>query len=263
MRARHRRNSRRSRAGTRIVARASPIVSRPWTSSAAWGSRISRRSIELVAMQAQLWWEDRLRLAEVLARRKAMTEATALIDAGVGAGAARRQSRGAAPTRRARLLLLIIGAAVGATAHRDACGESGASVDRADRRRRLLDHSRTNASLWNTQDLRIHGGRARDVRATAAGRSGARDSCAQRGSHDRGDYFALSGFECLAGRTAHGSTGRSAAAAAHTRAAQGRRDRLLLYHGHEVPKTPPVRPEDTGIQVERWYESYDRPHAHQ
>jgi uncharacterized protein YfaS (alpha-2-macroglobulin family) len=27
----------------------------------------------------------------------------------------------------------------------------------------------------------------------------------------------------------------------------------------QVPKTAPVRPEDTGIQVERWYESYDKP----
>ena len=122
----------------------------------------------------------------------------------------------------------------------------------------LLEQSRTNASLWNTQDLgstatalamfeqRQQSAAASGIRVRAAGRTVIETSA--RGSDSSVSLAGL--LTALPG------------------GAQKLRLSLDLPKGKglayyyitvtQVPKTAPVRPEDTGVQVERWYESYDK-----
>jgi uncharacterized protein YfaS (alpha-2-macroglobulin family) len=123
----------------------------------------------------------------------------------------------------------------------------------------LLDQSRTSAALWNTQDLgattsalakfeqRQQRAAARGIRVRSAGRTIIETSIS-------GSDSTVS----LAGLVTSAPGG-----------AQKLRLSLDLPKGNgiayyyitvtQVPMTAPVRPEDTGVQVERWYESYDKP----
>ncbi len=225
-------------------------------------SRIGKPDIaaehQLVALAAQLWWEDRLRLAEVLARRNATKEATALI-APAWAQVHLEGTRAVLPltsrhdfyfASQARPLARLLTATLAVNPTHPLVGP----IVQA-----LLEQSRTSADLWNTQDegstavalamfeQRQQGAAQRGIRVRAAGRTIIETSA-------RGTDSSVS----LAGLlTALPGGAQKLKLALDVRQGDG----LAYYYitVAEVPKTQPVRPEDTGIQVERWYESYDKP----
>jgi hypothetical protein len=123
----------------------------------------------------------------------------------------------------------------------------------------LLEQSRTSAGLWNTQDMgstasalamfeqRQQGAAARGIRVRAAGRTIIETSA-------KGTDSSVS----LAGLL---TTLPGGAQKLRLALDVPKGDGLAYYYitVTEVPRTAPVRPEDTGVQVERWYESYDKP----
>jgi len=224
-------------------------------------SRIGKPDIaaehQLTAMAAQLWWEDRLRLAEVLARRNAMREATTLV-APAWAQVQLEGNRAVLPptTRRdfyfssqARPMARLLTATLAVNPTHPLVGP----IVQA-----LLDQSRSNASLWNTQDL--------GSTATALAMFEQRQqSAAARGIRVRsGDRTII---ETSASAT-DSSVALTGLLTALPSGEQKLRLKLDLPKGSglayyyitvaQVPTTQPVRPEDTGVQVERWYESFDK-----
>jgi phage baseplate assembly protein W len=213
---------------------------------------------QLVAIASQLWWEDRIRLAEVLARRKAMTEATALI-APAWAQVHLEGNRAALPpsashefyfSSSARPLARLLSATLAVNPAHPLIGPIVQS---------LLDQSRTNALLWNTQDLgstaialatfeqRQQSAASHGIRVRSAGRT-----ILEASTRASDSSVSLAGL-----LTALPSGEQKLKLALDLSGGTG----LAYYYitVTQVPKSAPVRPEDTGIQVERWYESYDKP----
>ncbi|MEO6210514.1 MAG: alpha-2-macroglobulin family protein [Gemmatimonadaceae bacterium] len=230
--------------------------------SADFLSRIGKPDIaaehQLVALATQLWWEDRLRLAEVLARRNAMKEATTLI-APLWARVHLEGTRAVLPitsqhdfyfASKARPMARLLTATLAVNPTHPLVGP----IVQA-----LLDQSRTSAGLWNTQDqgstaIALAMFEQQQKTAAAAGirvRAAGRTIIATSASGTDSSVSLAGLLTPLPG------------------GAQKLRLALDLPKGNglayyyitvsEVPKTQPVRPEDTGIQVERWYESYDKP----
>ncbi|MBA2685930.1 MAG: Ig-like domain-containing protein [Gemmatimonadaceae bacterium] len=225
-------------------------------------SRIGKPDVaaehQLVALAAQLWWEDRLRLAEVLARRGATKEATTLI-APAWALVHLEGTRAVLPpsarhdfyfASQARPMARLLTATLAVNPTHPLIGP----IVQA-----LLEQSRTSAGLWNTQDQgstasalamfeqRQQGAAARGIRVRAAGRTIIETTF-------KGTDSSVS----LAGLV---TTIPGGAQKLKLALDVPKGDGLAYYYitVTEVPKTAPVRPEDTGIQVERWYESYDKP----
>ncbi|MEO8879915.1 MAG: alpha-2-macroglobulin family protein [Gemmatimonadaceae bacterium] len=229
--------------------------------SADFLSRIGKPDIaaehQLVAIAAQLWWEDRLRLAEVLARRNDMKEATALI-APAWAQVHLEGTRAVLPltakhdfyfASRARPMARLLTATLAVNPTHPLVGPIVQS---------LLDESRTNAGLWNTQDegstaialamfeRQQQSAAAAGIRVRAAGRTIIATS-----ANGMDSSVSLAGL-----LTAMPGGAQMLRLALDVPKGSG----LAYYYitVSEVPKTQPVRPADTGIQVERWYESYDK-----
>jgi len=213
---------------------------------------------QLTAMASQLWWEDRLRLAEVLARRNAMKEATTLV-APAWAQVHLEGKRAVLPpaalhdfyfSSHARPMARLLTATLAVNPTHPLVGP----IVQA-----LLDQSRSNASLWNTQDL--------GSTATALAMFEQRQqSAAARGIRVRSAARTIIETSASATDSSVALTGLLTALASGDQKLRLRLDLpkgsgLAYYYVTvaQVPKTQPVRPEDTGIQVERWYESYEKP----
>ena len=225
-------------------------------------SRIGKPDVaaehQLVALAAQLWWEDRLRLAEVLARRKAMTEATALI-APAWAQVHLEGNRAELPpsavhqfyfSSSVRPLARLLTATLAVNPTHPLIGPIVQS---------LLDQSNASVPLWNTQDLgataialasfaqRQQSAAARGIRVRSAGRV-----LVETGAHATDSSVSLAGLLTTL------PTGEQKLRLSLD---MPKGDGLAYYYitVTQVPRTAPVRPEDSGVQVERWYESYDKP----
>ena len=222
---------------------------------------------ELLRNAAQLAWEDRVRLAEVLMRRKAVRAAKGLLQP---AWAATRVEgrRASVPEVAWRYhhyfssRVRPIGRLLTATLAVDSANALiGPLVET------LVQQGRAGVlEWWNTQDY------ASVVMALAAFDGRMRAGAARPFSVQGGGrtLFVSAGVPAAAARASIGDSTVSLSGLV-TDAEQGRSTvRVSLSAGgagapiyyyltvHEVPKTRPVRPEDQGIQVERWYEKYDK-----
>ena len=247
--------------------RAVPVV-RWWTdTTAAWlservqavdylsrsGRRDRAAENELLRLVPQLFWEDRVRLAAVLARGGDRAAARRLLEP-AWASVTIEGRRAVLPDAshrdfyfpsHARPVAWLLSATLAVEpAHRIV----GPLVET------LIDQSRGAGWRWNTQDW--------GTAVSALAEFWARQRvAAARGVRVRSGATTLFTFTAP-------DAGRDSAVAL-TRLPQGDRLRLsfeTLAPGEpvywyatlrEVPKAAPVRPEDQGIQVERWYERLD------
>ncbi|MEO8634749.1 MAG: MG2 domain-containing protein [Gemmatimonadales bacterium] len=222
---------------------------------------------ELLRNAAQLAWEDRVRLAEVLARRKAFRSARTLLQpawksvkvegrrATVPEVALRRTHYFESRVRPVARLL-------SATLAVDSANPLiGPLVET------LVQQGRAGVlSPWNTQDYaaavtaltsfdrRMRAGAARSFTVQSGGRT----------------LFTMMGTPALTARlTVRDSSvpltgllaksGDGQAALRLSLAADGTGGPIYYYLTvNEVPKQRPVNPEDQGIRLERWYERYDK-----
>ncbi len=221
---------------------------------------------ELLRNAAQLPWEDRVRLAEILARRKAFGAARGLLQpiwstvkiegrrATVPEAAFSYDHYFASHVRPIGRLLTATLAVDSSSALLGPLVET------------LVQQSRAEVlSPWNTQDYaaavsalavfdrRMRAGAARAFTVEGGGRT----------------LFASTGVAAATARTAIGDstvalTGLVATAPDGSTllrlalAASGTGSPIYYYLTvNEVPKQRPVNPEDRGIRVERWYEKYD------
>lgn len=223
---------------------------------------------ELLRNAAQLAWEDRVRLAEVLARRQAFRAASGLLRpvwnsvkvegrrATVPEVAYRYDHYFSSRVRPAARLLT-------ATLAVDSANPLlGPLVET------LVQQSRAGAlSPWNTQDYaaavsaltavdqKMRAGAARPFTVRSGGRT----------------LFASAGVPAAAARVTIGDSSvaltgllaagtESKSALRLSLAANGAGSPIYYFVTvQEVPKQRPVNPEDQGIRVERWYEKYDAP----
>ncbi len=217
---------------------------------------------ELLRNAAQLSWEDRVRLAEVLARRGATRAARGLLEPAWKAVKVEGR-RAVAPevamrqfhyfTSRTRPYGRLLQATLAVDSANPLIGPLVET---------LVQQGRAGVlESWNTQDYAavVSGLTAFDRRLRAA---------AARPFTVRGG-----GRTLFAGRgTAAGAAGTAGADSvvpltglvqgsdlAVQLAASGAGAPVYYYLTvHEVPKARPVNPEDQGIRVERWYERYDK-----
>ncbi len=221
---------------------------------------------ELLRNAAQLAWEDRVRLAEVLARRKAFRAARALLQP-VWNTVKVEGRRATMPeqaysfdhyfTSRVR----PVGRLLTATLAVDSVNPLlGPLVET------LVQQSRAGAlSPWNTQDyaavVSALAAFDRKMRAGAARpftvRGGGRVLFASAGMTAATSRLAIGDSAvALTGMLGTGAQGKSALRL--SLAAQGAGSPIYYYLTvNEVPKQRPVNPEDQGVRVERWYEKYD------
>jgi uncharacterized protein YfaS (alpha-2-macroglobulin family) len=217
------------------------------------GRRDRATENELLRSAAQLFWEDRVRLAAIFARGGDRLVARRLLEPAWASVTVegRRATLPAASRRdfyfpsvaRPSAWLLTATLAVEPT-HRLV----GPLVET------LIDQSRGAGWRWNTQDWGTAVAALSEVWAR------------QREAVGRG-VRVRSGSATLFTYTAAPESGRDSSVAV-TRARQGDRVRLSLEASpgepvywyatlREVPAKAPVRPDDAGIGVERWYERLD------
>ncbi len=233
-------------------------------------SRLGRPHVaaenELLRNAAQLAWEDRVRLAEVMARRKAFRAARSLLQP-IWSSVKIEGRRASVPeqaysydhyfTSRVR----PVGRLLTATLAVDSANALlGPLVET------LVQQSRAGAlSPWNTQDYaaavsalsafdkKVKAGAARPFTVKGGGRAlftstGATAATARLTIGDSS--------VALTGLMSAGAEGKSAVRL--SLAADGAGSPIYYYLTvNEVPKQRPVNPEDRGIRVERWYEKYD------
>ena len=187
--------------------------------------------------------------------------------ADVGAGAASRDVVPCSPTPRAALLLRVAHAADGAR-----CSPRRSPMDPANplvgplvetlveqgraRRGAQLAGTRRTTRRRSRRSRRSSASqrRKRRARVTRARRRARASSRRRRtGSEPRLDV-ALTGLVT-------GAAGRADAQRLVERRRRRRRRSTTTSRVTEVPVAPPVTPDDRGMQVERWYESYDRRQA--
>jgi hypothetical protein len=219
---------------------------------------------DLLRSAAQLTWEDRARLAEVLTRRKAVRAARGLLEPAWAA--IKVEGRRASVPEAARNYrhyfysrLRPVGRILTATLAVDSSHALlGPLVET------LVQQGRAGVlEWWNTQDYaavvgalatfdrRTRAGASRPFTVSAPRRQLFASTGAAAGATIGDSALALSGL--LEGAGSRGSTMRL------TLAASGAGSPIYYYLTvHEVPKARPVNPEDRGIRVERWYERYDR-----
>jgi uncharacterized protein YfaS (alpha-2-macroglobulin family) len=236
-------------------------------------SRLGRPHVaaenELLRNAAQLAWEDRVRLAEVLARRKALKAARELL-APAWAATRIEGRRASVPEVAWRFhhyfgsRVRPIGRLLTATLAVDSSNALiGPLVET------LVQQGRAGVlEWWNTQDYAsvVTGLAAFDLRM----RAGAARSFTVQGS--RRTLFSSPGTPtglaparvtigdsavALTGLLSDAGHGRSAVRLSLVASGAG----APIYYYltvREVPKARPVNPEDQGIKVERWYEKYDK-----
>jgi uncharacterized protein YfaS (alpha-2-macroglobulin family) len=214
---------------------------------------------ELVRMAPQLAWEDRIRLAGVLARWNDGATARRLLEpAWASVQVEGRTAVLPAASRREFYFSSIIRPAAWLLQATLAVAPDhplvGPLVEL------LIQQGRTGEWIWNTQDY----GTA--VRALAEFQARHGTAAAERGVRVR------SGTRVLLERPAGGGVTSDSSVALSglltpTRDGSSLRVRLdalrpgapVYYYltVTEVPRAQPVRPDDAGLAVERWYESYD------
>lgn len=230
-------------------------------------SRMGRADVaaenQLVAQAAQLRWEDRARLAQLLARRGETAAARQLLEPqwralrvegrrAVLPDSARLEFYFPSTTRAAARLLqatLMVDAAnpvVGPLA------ETLAQQGRASAWWNTQDMAATVTALADMERLRRASGNG-TIRVRAGGANGRvifeRDV--------RAAATADSGI-ALAGLLADGPAGsRTKALRVAVERAPSGAPAYFYLTVHEVPLAPPVRPDDHGIVLERWYERYE------
>ena len=221
---------------------------------------------ELLRNAAQLSFEDRARLAEVLVRRRAVRAARGLLDpvwkqvkvegrrAILPSAAHREAHYFPSRTRPASRLLQATLAVDSASALIGPLVET------------LVQQGRAGTlEWWNTQDYaavvsalvafdrRMRAGAARPFTVTGGGRT-LLSSAGTTATTPAASRSAMRDSTVpLTGLVQGSSLGVRLAA-------QGPGAPVYYYLTvHEVPKERPVNPEDQGIRVERWYERYDKP----
>lgn len=223
---------------------------------------------ELLRNAAQLAWEDRARLAEVLARRKALRAARGLLEP---AWAATRIEgrRATVPEVAVRYhhyfysRVRPVGRLLMATLAVDSANALiGPLVET------LVQQGRAGVlEWWNTQDYasvvtalaafdrRLRAGAARPLNVRGGGRTLFSSPGAAAGSARVAIDDSLVPLTGLVKEVPDGSGTVSLALSAGSSGAP-----IYYYFTvQEVPRARPVNPEDRGIRVERWYEKYDRP----
>jgi uncharacterized protein YfaS (alpha-2-macroglobulin family) len=215
---------------------------------------------QLLALASQLRWEDRLLLAEVLARRGAAREALALVSPAWGEVTV-EGNRAVLPPRahedfyfasRVRPMARLLTATLAVNPTHPLVGPMVET---------LVRQGQGASWLWNTQDAGAVAEAlamfdARQRRAAARGitvRAGTRT------------LFAVNGPDARVARTDSGVplaglvSERGAPELRLAITTDGGADDVAYYYAtvREVPRERPVRPSDQGIQVERWYERYD------
>jgi uncharacterized protein YfaS (alpha-2-macroglobulin family) len=214
---------------------------------------------ELVRKAAQLAWEDRVRLAAVLARWNDTTTARRLLEPAWASVRVEGRAAVLPPASRRDFYFysLIRPAAwlLRATLAVDPDHPLvGPLVEL------LIQQGRSGSWIWNTQDY----GTAVEALAEFQARHGT--AAAERGLRVR------SGNRLLLESAAGGPASRDSSIAL-TGLLETKRDGTSLHVSldalrpgapvyyyltvTEVPRAQPVRPDDAGIAVERWYESYD------
>lgn len=230
-------------------------------------SRIGRADLptenELFRQAAQLSWEDRLRLAQMMARRGARAAARQLIQP-IWASVKVEGRRAVLPDSSRidrwfyfwssqRPLARLLSATLAVDSTNTLIGPLVES---------LVDQSRnTNGWWWNTQDYGTAAAALADFTARQA-------RAAQRGYEIRaGNQLVYrSGGEPLreVTRSLTGAVSNVAGGGQRVTLSVRSTDRAsattpLFFYAtvHEVPRQRPVTPDQQGIQVERWYEDYD------
>jgi uncharacterized protein YfaS (alpha-2-macroglobulin family) len=216
---------------------------------------------ELLRNAAQLAWEDRARLAEVLARRKAYKAARTLL-APAWKAVTIEGRRAVVPETalpvyhyfysRVRPAARLLTATLAVDSSNALIGPLVET---------LVQQGRAGVvNYWNTQDYaamvsalaavdrRMKAAAARTFTVTGSGRTVFKGSAGRTTIGD--SSLALTG---LLGPEAHERQPM------RLRLEAGAAGSPIYYYltVSEVPKTRPVNPEDQGIQVERWYEGYD------
>jgi hypothetical protein len=245
------------------------VVLAEQVASADFLSRAGRPDVptenELLRLGAQLAWEDRLRLAQMMARRGARSAARQLITPiwssvqvegrrAVLPDTARRNWFYFPSTQRpvARLLTATL-----------AVDSSNALIGPLVET--LVEQSRgARWGYWNTHDYGVAAAAladfsARQTRAVRGGsyeiRAGNRVLFRARGDSLREMTSALTG---LLANDPGGGQRVTLTVRATDRSGAGAHGTLFFYVTvHEVPSQRPVTPDQQGIQVERWYEDYD------
>ncbi len=222
---------------------------------------------ELLRNAAQLAWEDRVRLAEVLARRKALRAARGLL-APAWAATKVEGRRATVPEVAFRYhhyfssRVRPIGRLLTATLAVDSSNALiGPLVET------LVQQGRAGVlEWWNTQDYAsVVTGLATFERRMRAG--AARSFTVQGGGRT---LFSSPGIAATSARITIGDSaialtglvsgaGQGKSAVRVSLSANGAGSPIYYYLTvQEVPKIRPVNPEDQGIKVERWYEKYDK-----
>ena len=222
---------------------------------------------DLIRNAAQLTWEDRARLAEVLVRRKAISAARGLLEPAWAA--TKLEGRRATVPDGAREYrhyfysrLRPVGRMLTATLAVDSSHALlGPLVET------LVQQGRAGVlEWWNTQDYaavvaalaafdrRTRAGSARPFTVSGGGRRLLTSSGVPAGA-----ARASIGDSALALTGLMEGAGSERPSLKLALAASGTGSPIYYYLTvHEVPKSRPVNPEDRGIRVERWYEKYDR-----
>jgi uncharacterized protein YfaS (alpha-2-macroglobulin family) len=221
---------------------------------------------ELLRNAAQLAWEDRVRLAEVLARRKAFRAASGLLQP-VWNAVKIEGRRATVPraayaydhyfTSRVRPVSRLLTATLAVDSASPLLGPLMET---------LVQQSRAGAlSPWNTQDYaaavsamaafdrRMRAGSARPFTVRGAGRM----LFTSAGVPGAGARVTIGDSStALTGLVVAGPEGNTMLRL--SLAASGAGSPIYYYLTvQEVPRQRPVNPEDRGIRVERWYEKYD------
>ena len=216
---------------------------------------------ELLRNAPQLGWEDRARLAEVLARRKAMKAARGLLEptwSTVRIEGRRAVIPDEALPRyhyfysRVRPTARLLTATLAVDSSNALIGPMVETLVQQ-RKAGLLDD-------WNTQDYaavvsglvafdrHVRAGASREIRVTSANRAVL--------GYKAGGAVVRDSSVFLSDLDRSTSDGKLRIPLSLT--ATGKGAPLYYYLTvHEVPRERPVNPEDEGIQVERWYETLD------
>jgi hypothetical protein len=217
---------------------------------------------QLLVMAPQLRWEDRVLLAEVLARRGATSQAVTLLSREWSAVRV-EGNRAVLPTAgadrdfyfasRVRPIARLLTATLAVQPDHPLVGPMVEA---------LMQQGRGSQSwVWNTQDagaltMALSAYDARQQRAAERGvrvRAGGRTLFATSAAGVTGDSSAA-----LTGLLENGRDGEKALRLSLDVLGGGAGNTTYYYVTvHEVPLERPVRPFDQGIQVERWYERYD------
>jgi alpha-2-macroglobulin len=212
---------------------------------------------DLLRLAPQLAWEDRVRLAEVLARRGATGAARGLLEA-AWAQVRVEGRRAVLPSDAVRSFYFYSRVRPAAALLTATLAVDSAHALIGPLVETLVQQGRAGAlSVWNTQDFgavlsalaafdsRQKRAAARGVRVTAAGRTLFESGVAAT----RDSSLALTGLL---------QAGAAGATSLSVRLAAAQPGAAVYYYltVQEVPLARPVTPDDAGIAVERWYEDY-------